>query len=208
MAKKKGNNTSFVVGSVLGGLIGAAAALWKTPMSGAELREKLGLGGADTSRVTTPVLEQSDVRPAETGASLPNRMLSKVENVLAPVVGVNLGQTANGSRGAESTATFSRGGFASTDADEYPGAAPANLGEEPENLERTPGAPDSDVTNVSDDADAFASQPVAASEDEAVSVETLTTPQVDVAAATAKLEGEMKFHPFPQLGGLEDERRE
>lgn len=44
--KKRRSSTNysgaFVIGSVLGGLAGAAAMLWKTPQSGAELRARLG----------------------------------------------------------------------------------------------------------------------------------------------------------------------
>lgn len=52
------HNAAFVVGSILGGVAGAAAALWKTPQSGPELRaklaERLGMGGGTTGRAASP----------------------------------------------------------------------------------------------------------------------------------------------------------
>jgi gas vesicle protein len=42
--RKSGRNdhsAAFVVGSIIGGLVGAVTALWKTPQSGTELRAKL-----------------------------------------------------------------------------------------------------------------------------------------------------------------------
>ncbi len=77
MARNR-HNAAFVVGSVLGGIAGAAVALWKTPYSGAELRSKL-TGGTATGE----------------SPRYASRMLSSVEQVLAPVVGVKLGKTAN-----------------------------------------------------------------------------------------------------------------
>ena len=52
-SKRKSNNSAaFVIGSLFGGLIGAATALWKTPQSGEQLRSKvtgaLNQGGGDT----------------------------------------------------------------------------------------------------------------------------------------------------------------
>jgi hypothetical protein len=38
---KSDHSAAFVVGSIIGGLVGAVAALWKTPQSGDELRAKL-----------------------------------------------------------------------------------------------------------------------------------------------------------------------
>lgn len=90
MANKKNGNKIWVTGAVLGAVAGAAYALWKTPMSGQELRDKLGTGS----------MEQQDevlvntVRTPTVG----DKILSKIEHTLAPVVGVELGKTANGSR--------------------------------------------------------------------------------------------------------------
>jgi gas vesicle protein len=82
------HNAAFVVGSVLGGLVGAGVALWKTPYSGSELRSMLSGGstGHDGagSRSNEPLRFSS-------------KLLSQVENTLAPVVGVKLGKTANDS---------------------------------------------------------------------------------------------------------------
>jgi len=120
-----------VVGSVLGGLAGAAIALWKAPRTGEELRDKL-MGGQEGSRrvvvsgvgsgsrgvlsgisagsqrvvsgVTAAAQRVSTTDPASTkatdspsGATFSNRVISLVERATAPIVGVKLGQTANGS---------------------------------------------------------------------------------------------------------------
>lgn len=88
MAKKKSGNKMWITGAVLGAVAGAAYALWKTPMSGQELRSKLSTGPVDqqdavsTDAVRTP--------------SAADRLLGKVEQTLAPIVGVQLGKTANG----------------------------------------------------------------------------------------------------------------
>jgi hypothetical protein len=39
--KSTNNGAAFVLGSLFGGLIGAATALWKTPQSGEQLRSKV-----------------------------------------------------------------------------------------------------------------------------------------------------------------------
>lgn len=130
------HNAAFVVGSVLGGLAGAAIALWKAPQTGEELRGKL-MGGKDDSRrvvvsgvgtgsrgvlsgvsagsrrvvsgVTAASRRVSATDPAvikasvsSSGASFSNRVMSLVERATAPIVGVKLGQTANGSGPAAS----------------------------------------------------------------------------------------------------------
>jgi hypothetical protein len=85
---KKSHNAAFVVGSVLGGLVGAGVALWKTPYSGPELRSMLTGEGAGQAGTTT-----SRGEPLR----FSGKLLSQVENTLAPVVGVRLGKTANDS---------------------------------------------------------------------------------------------------------------
>ncbi len=88
MAKKKNGNKMWIAGAVLGAVAGAAYALWKTPMSGQELRGKLASG---------PVAQRDEITTATSykpGAA--NKILSKVEQTLAPIVGVELGKTANG----------------------------------------------------------------------------------------------------------------
>lgn len=122
------HNAAFVVGSVLGGVIGAAAALWKAPQTGDELRHRLTSGGGSgdeprSGRVVSSVRTGSGRvlsnarlgldRVARTGsttartstsdstatatAPLSSKVLSFVERAAAPIVGVKLGQTANGS---------------------------------------------------------------------------------------------------------------
>lgn len=93
------HNAAFVVGSVVGGLAGAAAALWTTPKSGEELRRQLAGGGrsADVTTVRVAGSETEPVRGSAAGAPLSGRVLSFVERAAAPIVGVKLGQTANGS---------------------------------------------------------------------------------------------------------------
>lgn len=150
------HNAAFVVGSILGGVIGAAAALWKAPQTGEELRRTLTSGGEDEVRsglVVSSVRTGSGrvldsartgsvrllssvkagstrVSRADSGASeaaspgststasFSNRVLSFVEKTAAPIVGVKLGQTANGSGPAagESSARITpiRGASATT----------------------------------------------------------------------------------------------
>lgn len=109
VAKNTRHNTAFVVGSVVGAVTGAAAALWKTPYTGAELRAKLSekapVGGS-----TAPYSSLSSETPSESVAStyepsLKDKVVSKVEETLAPIVGVELGKTANGSTGASQATT-------------------------------------------------------------------------------------------------------
>ena len=97
MANNNRHNTAFVVGSVLGAVAGAAVALWKTPYSGEELRTKLGASG---SHETTGAQTYTATPAASTTTgerTLKDKVLSTVEKTLAPVVGVELGKTANGS---------------------------------------------------------------------------------------------------------------
>lgn len=97
MAKKKNGNKVWIMGAVLGAVTGAAYALWKTPMSGQELRGKLSAGPvAQREKITT-----TTVRTPTTGDTL----LSRVEQTLAPVVGVQLGKTANGPAPVREAAT-------------------------------------------------------------------------------------------------------
>lgn len=88
MTKKKNGNKMWIAGAVLGAVAGAAYALWKTPMSGQELRGKLASG---------PVAQRDDVTTDQTHTpGTADKILSKVEQTLAPLVGVELGKTANG----------------------------------------------------------------------------------------------------------------
>lgn len=88
MAKKKNGNATFIVGSVLGALAGAAFALWRTPMSGKELRAKLTPG-------PLVVGTNGDAQPS--GEGFTDKVINVVERATAPLVGVELGKTANGS---------------------------------------------------------------------------------------------------------------
>ena len=83
MAGKR-HTAAFIVGSVAGGLVGAVVALWKTPQSGPELR-------AQITSATDPNNPENQL-PRHS-----SKALEVIESVLAPVVGVELGKTANGS---------------------------------------------------------------------------------------------------------------
>ena len=90
MARNR-HNGALVFGALLGGAVGAAAALWKTPYTGAELRGLIGLpNGTDPGATSTP-------------RSIGERALELVEQATAPLVGVRLGQTANNSQPARGT---------------------------------------------------------------------------------------------------------
>lgn len=86
MAKRKNSNKGWILGTVLGAVVGAAYALWKTPMSGQELRGKLSPG---------PISSSSDTNTSASGG-FTDKIMSTVERTLAPIVGVELGKTANG----------------------------------------------------------------------------------------------------------------
>lgn len=95
MAKNKNGNKLWIAGAVLGAVAGAAYALWKTPMSGEELRGKLASG---------PVAQRDDVTTNTShtpGAA--DKLLSKVEQTLAPIVGVELGKTAHSNGSTDSS---------------------------------------------------------------------------------------------------------
>ena len=82
------NTGAFIAGSVLGGIIGAAVALWKTPQSGPALRANLS-GGERQGAVT---YRSGDVDTADRRFS--NPVLGFVEKAAAPIVGVELGKLA------------------------------------------------------------------------------------------------------------------
>lgn len=82
------NTGAFIAGSVLGGVIGAALALWKTPQSGPELRASLS-GGERHGAVT---YGSGDASTADRRFS--NPVLGFVEKATAPIVGVELGKLA------------------------------------------------------------------------------------------------------------------
>jgi hypothetical protein len=82
------NTGAFIAGSVLGGVVGAAIALWKTPQSGPELRASLS-GGERHGAVP---YRSGDVDTADRRFS--NPVLGFVEKATAPIVGVELGKLA------------------------------------------------------------------------------------------------------------------
>lgn len=88
MANTKNGNKTWIAGAILGAVAGAAYALWKTPMSGQELRGKLGTGGVNADETLV-----SDTTHTQ---GVGGKILSKVEHTLAPMVGVELGKTAHG----------------------------------------------------------------------------------------------------------------
>jgi hypothetical protein len=99
VARNNRHNAAFVVGSVLGAVAGAAVALWKTPYTGEELRAKLTGGGTshETSGAQTYVASPSPGTTVREQRSIKDKVISGVEKTLAPVVGVELGKTANAS---------------------------------------------------------------------------------------------------------------
>ncbi len=91
MARNR-HNGALVFGALLGGAVGAAAALWKTPYTGSELRGLIGLpNGTDPGASGTP-------------RSFGDRALELLEQATAPLVGVQLGQTANNSQPSRGSA--------------------------------------------------------------------------------------------------------
>lgn len=89
MARKR-NTGAFVMGSLIGGLAGAALTLWKTPKSGTEMRQSMGLGGDAQTRT----LSTGETTTASGERSFSNPVLSFVEKVTAPIPGVELGKLA------------------------------------------------------------------------------------------------------------------
>lgn len=237
MARKNRHNTAFVVGAVAGGLAGAAAALWKTPYAGEELRAKVGLGEThtladDTMRIT-PEGEMRTLTTSSTGdggRSFKDKLLSTVENTLAPIVGVELGKTANDggavatqggvtSHAAHADTTSMGPGAGRRPAGSAPGEAnrdhtgepPAYPRDDDDDRRDAGQVPKENVTPVDrDGGDASDLSPATtttgANEEDAASIEDLTRPQTDlVPEAFQEEEGEMK--PFPKLGGLENDPR-
>lgn len=88
MAKQNSGNKMWIAGAVFGAVAGAAYALWKTPMSGEELRGKLSTGPVSQS----DTVKTDSVHTPNAG----DKILGKLEQAMAPIVGVQLGKTANG----------------------------------------------------------------------------------------------------------------
>src|SRR5680860_617137 len=101
MAKSR-HRGAFVFGSILGGAVGAVAALWNAPQSGEQLRRKLGFE-SDVAHSVTSVAQHaanSAAHAAQLTKPLPGKALGLVEQATAPLVGVKLGHTANNSQPA------------------------------------------------------------------------------------------------------------
>ena len=114
------NNTgAFIVGTILGGAVGAVAALWKTPQSGKDLRQMVGLESEPVHAVTGAVkasatrvkdvaenVSDTVADAATAGRPITDVALELVGQATAPLVGVRIGQTANNSQpGFESPAS-------------------------------------------------------------------------------------------------------
>lgn len=110
MANSK-HRGAFIVGSILGGAVGAVAALWNTPQSGKELRQMVGLESepvlALTDAVKTSAIKAVDVvqdvtetvgEVASSGRPVSDAALELIGQATAPLVGVKIGQTANNSQ--------------------------------------------------------------------------------------------------------------
>lgn len=216
MARKNRHNAAFVVGAVVGGLAGAAAALWKTPYSGAELRAQLG-GGPNGHAGGGTVAAGRLPEP-----TMMERVISTAENLLAPIVGVELGKTANGSGQAtvssterlQPTETMGPGVGVRPDVD-LPGSGRTAETEPPAAPDENTGLVERDlttggktnVTPVDDTAEVPDPAPTGspAPESEAATLEELTTPQTKSVPDALKHEHH-DLQPFPKLGGTEEEK--
>lgn len=209
MARKNRHNAAFVFGAVLGGLAGSAAALWKTPYSGEELRAKLAGEPSAAASTTVNGEVQTYAATSPAGRSVKDKVLSTVEQTLAPVVGVQLGKTANNSGSATMDASShsaastpgdsGRKGVGESPAfpDEEPMGGPAT--DEPETGGRANVTP---VDQGGGEASELSSPTRPAGDHEAATVEELTTPQTHV-VPDALLHEEVEKQPFPKLGGNE-----
>lgn len=108
---RKNHTGAFIFGTILGGAVGAVAALWNTPQSGKELRGVVGLESepvqAVTGAVRTSAVKVKDVAgdvsdvvasAATSGRPFSDVALELVGQATAPLVGVKIGQTANNSQ--------------------------------------------------------------------------------------------------------------
>lgn len=205
MAKSTRRNTAFVVGSVIGGVVGAVGALWKTPYSGEELRSKLGMGSSDSttvnasrrSNVTTTYENRSD------GTSFQDKVLGKVESTLAPLVGVSLGKTANGSEGTSTTAASRV--TTTTTTSPLTGSTSTVSGTTARSADTMSTPVESISTPNTSTASTFTDKPLPA-DDQPATLEQLTTPQIDLVPDAITAQEPSAMHPFPKLGGLERKR--
>lgn len=102
---------AFIFGSILGGAVGAVAALWNTPQSGKELRQMVGLESEPVLAVTGAVKQSAQKansvasnvsgtvsNVARSGRPVTDVALELIGHATAPLVGVHIGQTANNSQ--------------------------------------------------------------------------------------------------------------
>lgn len=113
MAKKSNGTKAVVMGTMLGLVAGAAYALWKTPMSGKELRSKLNpVAAKDSSEPTT-----------STNTGITDKVMGAIEKTLAPIVGVELGKTANSTKNTDTSASSTTTGPISATHSQVPAAS-------------------------------------------------------------------------------------
>ena len=192
MARNNRHNAAFVVGAIIGGLAGSAAALWKTPYSGDELRAKLA--GGDPAAAGHKVDTGAPMTTSGQGRSIKDKVLSTVEQTLAPVVGVELGKTANDSGPL-------------TPPVEVKQAPPEIVSEEVIN-QKWSGEPPERVREVVQDhhhtpgKGQHVETTDPAADDTAATIEELTKPQIHRVPDALQHE-EIEMSPFPKLGGNE-----
>jgi len=200
VANRNSHNAAFVTGTVLGGLVGAAVALWKTPYSGEELRAMI-TGGEPGDRETQDISTR-DRLPQPT---LKDKVVSVAENVLAPVVGVELGKTANDSGATTPAAMPIRTEPATPEADgtgeppAFPNSDEELIVEEPETGGQANVTP---VDESSPGIDRSTPSTTPVPEGDAATIEELTTPQTHIVPDALKHQ-EYDKQPFPKLGGTE-----
>lgn len=87
------NTGAFILGGVVGGLIGATVTLWNTPKSGDELRALIS-GGSSPSPGPADTTDGVSSTRSTTSGRFSNPVLSFIEKAAAPLVGVELGKLA------------------------------------------------------------------------------------------------------------------
>ena len=191
------NTGAFIAGGVLGGLVGAAVTLWKTPMSGLELREKLAGYRSETGAI---------YRPSESGALVVDRrfsnpVLSFVEKITAPIVGVDLGKLAKDDPAAGTAVPIRR-----SSADAKPPTVATTATPPVETIERTEPVESTEPIETAVDEDEGVESPEEAithddddgSSAHAASVEDLTSPSPDYLKELQRPDGtETRGEPTP-----------
>lgn len=215
------NTGAFIAGGVIGGLVGAAVTLWKTPQSGHELREKFA---AERPAGVT-------YRPGESGQIVEeqrfsNPILSFVEKATAPIVGVDLGKLAKDDPETSTTAPV-RTSSADAKPPTLSSSAAVTRTVEPKSVE--PPVVDEPVTRTAEtkpaeapvDEDVQAPEEAATHDDDegshahAATVDELTTPPPDYVeernrptngTSTNTNEEESPFPDLPSAGDTRDTR--